>query len=482
MDLQILYNNPRRKKHSVKKNPGLNRRRSLRGMFRRNPSQDELSPALPASLRSKPKVSSTFKKTMDDYLKTRKVKESEVKEEKKKKASKKKASKKKASKKKAAKKAAKKVMKKVAKKTKKKVVKKVVKKAKKKVAKKAMKKSYKKKAAKKVAKKVAKKAKRKNKKKVVKKSNLVTKIRTKKARKKSARKAARTRAKNKAKKVLARKKAAKKAVRTRKRLKKAGYKKVDKEKLKALKKKLKDKRFKAKSNPSYKKTKHKRKSNPFGGAMKKFKEVTKHEIKEAGGLFAGGALIKVYDYHLKQRFLAPMLQPIMSKLGAAAPAADAIIDVLASVLIGQGLSFVGKKAKIDALDLVGKGLIGASVVQLGIKTVSSASAAVGMPMNGIIGVPSMSGIIGVPSMNGIIGVPSMGGMGRMSADFQGMGASGMQDSDFGAYYKTVGLEGSYLQAADYDSGSVIPTAPRTPEAFAGYENVEYSDEGEDGDF
>ena len=481
MDLQILYNNPRRKKHSVRKNPGLNRRRSLRGMFRRNPSQDELPPALPASLRSKPKVSSTFKKTMDDYLKTRKVKESEVKEEKKKKASKKKASKKaskkKTSKKKAAKKVVKKAMKKVVKKTKKKVAKKVVKKAKKRVAKKAMKKSYKKKAAKKVAKKVAKKARRKNKKKVVKKSNPVTKIRTKKARKKSARKAARTRAKNKAKKVLARKKAAKKAVRTRKRLKKAGYKKVDKKKLKALKKKLKDKRFKTKGNP-YKKTKHKRKSNPFGGAMKKFKEVTKHEIKEAGGLFAGGALIKVYDYHLKQRFLAPMLQPIMSKLGAAAPAADAIIDVLASVLIGQGLSFVGKKAKIDALDLVGKGLIGASVVQLGIKTVSSASAAVGMPMNGIIGVPSMSGIIGVPSMNGIIGVPSMG---AYSADFQGLGAQGMQNSDFGAY-KTVGLEGSYLQAADYDSGSVIPTAPRTPEAFAGYDNVEYSDEGEDGDF
>lgn len=481
MDLQILYNNPRRKKHSVRKNPGLNRRRSLRGMFRRNPSQDELPPALPASLRSKPKVSSTFKKTMDDYLKTRKVKESEVKEEKTKKASKKKASKKaskkKASKKKAAKKVVKKAMKKVVKKTKKKVAKKVVKKAKKRVAKKAMKKSYKKKAAKKVAKKVAKKARRKNKKKVVKKSNPVTKIRTKKARKKSARKAARTRAKNKAKKVLARKKAAKKAVRTRKRLKKAGYKKVDKKKLKALKKKLKDKRFKTKGNP-YKKTKHKRKSNPFGGAMKKFKEVTKHEIKEAGGLFAGGALIKVYDYHLKQRFLAPMLQPIMSKLGAAAPAADAIIDVLASVLIGQGLSFVGKKAKIDALDLVGKGLIGASVVQLGIKTVSSASAAVGMPMNGIIGVPSMSGIIGVPSMNGIIGVPSMG---AYSADFQGLGAQGMSNSDFGAY-KTVGLEGSYLQAADYDSGSVIPTAPRTPEAFAGYDNVEYSDEGEDGDF
>jgi hypothetical protein len=205
-------------------------------------------------------------------------------------------------------------------------------------------------------------------------------------------------------------------------------------------------------------------------------------MKEAGSLLGGGAILKLYDHFAQPMIIEPLLGKVFLKAGTAKPLVEGVIDVFAMVLLGQGVRYLGGEA-------LGKGIIGASVVKLGIDATSVISTNLGTPMSptfaGIIGVPSMNGIIGVPSMNGIIGVPSMGGMGRMSADFQGMGASGMQDSDFGAYYKTVGLEGSYLQAADYDSGSVIPTAPRTPEAFSGfgaYENVEYSDEGEDGDF
>ena len=425
MDLQILYNNPRRRGTAIKrprlaqkfKNP------MKRSMFRRNPEEGSKLSPLPVEGRSygKPKI----KSMLQNILKKRKMKEN--KEEKN-------------------------IMDEV-KKPKGKKAKKVAKK----VAKKARKKASKKKAMKSEKKEVAK------------------KVRNKKTAKKVAKKVAKKATKKKTKKKVSRKKAKKKVSRKKNPIAKKVAKKVSR------KSKRKSYKVSKKKNP-YKKTKHKRKFNPGGIMKKKFEDLTKHQMKEAGGLFAGGALIKIYDHHLKQRFLAPVLNPIMAKLGAAAPAADALIDVLASVLIGQGLSMIGKKAKIPALDVAGKGLIGASVVQLGVKSIASASTAVGMPMNGIIGVPSMSGIIGVPSMSGIIATPSMGAYGY-SADFQGLGATGMTDADFGAY-QTVGLEGSYLQKADYDSGGVIPMAPRNPESLTlgGYENIEYSDNGEDADF
>ena len=483
MDLQILYNNPRRRGTAIKrprlaqkfKNP------MKRSMFRRNPEEGSKLPPLPVEGRSygKPKI----KSMLQNILKKRKMKENkeeknimdEVKKPKRKKA--------------------KKVAKKVAKKAKKKASKKkAMKSEKKEVAKKVRNKKTAKKVAKKVAKKATKKkaSKKKAKKKVSKKKNPLFGLFGKKKKAKKKKVSKKKASKKKTKKKVSRKKAKKKVSRKKnpiaktskkKAKKKASKKKAKKKVAKKVSRKSKRKSYKVskKKNP-YKKTKHKRKFNPGGIMKKKFEDLTKHQMKEAGGLFAGGALIKIYDHHLKQRFLAPMLNPIMAKLGAAAPAADALIDVLASVLIGQGLSMIGKKAKLPALDVAGKGLIGASVVQLGVKSIASVSSAVGMPMNGIIGVPSMSGIIGVPSMSGIIATPSMGAMGY-GADFQGLGAGGMTDADFGAY-QTVGLEGSYLQKADYDSGGVIPMAPRNPESLTlgGYENVEYSDDGEDADF
>jgi hypothetical protein len=380
--------------------------------------------------------------------------------------------------------------KKTTKKTYKKPTKKVSKKkvskkkaTKKKVAKKVTKKvSVKKSAAKKAAKKASKKAKKsssKKKKNPVKMfSNPTPEVseNPKKGRKVRKKKKKNSKRSRKAKKSLASQVAD--MAKPMKKKKKGGRKakKMKKIKVKALaghpsKKKKKKKTYK-KSNPISLQAIKEKIMKPFGKDS-----LTNHELGEAVGLLSGGAILKVYDFHIKQRFIAPQLAKVISPTSALFPVFDALVDVLVAVGAGHVASMipnVGQDAK--------KGIIGAAVVQLGIKTIASVSTAAGMPMNGIIGVPSMNGIIGVPSMNGIIGVPSMG---AMSADFQGMGASGMQDADFGAYYKTVGLEGSYLQAADYDSGSVIPTAPRTPEAFSGfgaYENVEYSDEGEDGDF
>jgi len=385
--------------------------------------------------------------------------------------------KKKASKKVATKKTTKKTYKKPTKKVSKKKVSKK-KSTKKKVSKKV---SVKKSAGKKAAKKASKKAKKSSSKKkknpirVFSNPDFEISENPKKGRKVRRKKKKNSKRSRKAKKSLASQVAD--MAKPKKKKKKGGRKakKLKKIKVKALaghpsKKKKKKKTYK-KSNPiSLKAIKEK-----FMNLPKLVSDTTLHEMKEAGSLLGGGAVLKLYDHFAKPMIIDPWLSKASAKVGRAYPALESLVDVVAMVLLGQGVRYLGAEA-------LGKGIIGASVVQLGIKTTASISTGLGMPMSGIIGVPSMNGIIGVPSMSGIIGVPSMG---AMSADFQGMGASGMQDSDFGAYYKTVGLEGSYLQAADYDSGSVIPTAPRTPEAFSGfgaYENVEYSDEGEDGDF
>ena len=285
---------------------------------------------------------------------------------------------------------------------------------------------------------------------------------------------------SKKKKKASKKKASKKKSSKRKGSKRKGSKRKS-SKIKAIAQHPSVKKSKSKSkSKSRKSKKYKLKGNPNKEQfMVKFENVTQHTVAEATGLLSGGALIKIYDHHIKQKFITPALSPMLSKLGAGAPVVDSLIDVLAAALIGAGIS----RIPVKGADVVGKGIVGAAVVQLGIKTVASASTALGMPMSGIIAVPSMNGIIAVPQgMNGIIGVPQMG---AFSADFQGMGAAGMTNADFGAY-TTVGLNGglgqSYMQDADYGSGSVIPTAPRNPESLGGYENVEYSDEGEEGDF
>ena len=242
-----------------------------------------------------------------------------------------------------------------------------------------------------------------------------------------------------------------------------------------------------KSKKHYKSKKHKVRKNPT--FIENIKEkimrpvfgkqsLTNHTTTEALELLGGGALIKLYDHAIKRPLYnaVPFLGRMAQMAGPMAPAVDGLVDVVAAAVLGNILGFIPKVG-----DGAKKGIIGAAVVQFGVKLVSSASTAAGMPMQGIIGVPSMNGIIATPSMNGIIGVPSMG---QYSADFQGLGATGMTKSDFGAY-QTVGMEGSYIQDADFDSAGPIPTAPRNPEAlntFAGYENVEYSDDGEDADF
>lgn len=370
--------------------------------------------------------------------------------------------------------------------------------------KKARKKTGKKKAAKKVAKTVSKKPSKKKpskksykagKKKATKrrknpievlanpsKIEIMDNPKRKKAGKKKARKKVAKKASKKAAKKTGKKKSTKKSGK-KKSSKKSGKRKSSKKvvtkveavksKKKARKSKGRKKSYKAKSvkakstkksKVAFKKKKHKIKKNPQRGsgmASSKFEMVTKHDVMEAGGLAVGGVAIKLYNHHLKQKFVTlPGIRNIYSMIPAkASPAFDGLIDVLLAAGLGHLASFAAKKAGKgqDQAEAFAKGLIGAAVVNFAMKSTQSVYAVAGKQMAGFVAVPSLDGIIAVPEMNGIIAVSEMNGMG--DADFGQYDS----DADFGAIIASPEMEGM----GDADFGE------------ADFGEYEYEDEGAD---
>jgi hypothetical protein len=476
MDLQILYNNPSRKKSFRKKlNPSTRIKMPKKSRIKASRSRlfgrkkNPLDVSMPESkLKNvKNKILAILgnknrKKDEDELL----VKPKEKVMAKKKKATKKVA--KKAPKKKVAKKAPKK---KVAKKATKK---KVAKKATKKVAKKAPKKKVAKKATKKVAKKVAKKATEK----------VAKEVAPKKARKKAAKKAgdlpppiptASNPKKKKARKVR-KKKGSKKKSSKKSGKKKSGKKKSSKKSGKkkssnkvTYKKATAKKSVKKKSNPkSYKKKNYLLKNNPIGGAMSKVSKFTKnvlaHDLGEAGGLLAGGAAIQGIR-HLQAKF-APQLSSTIAKIPLIGGFIASNLDSIIPLALGAVAHKYVKNANVKML---AKGVIGASVVGIGSKIYASAAQMAGANMAGIIAVPSMNGIIAVPSMNGF-------GAMRMTDDF-GAAPASISSADFGAYGVGLSGEGGYLQSADFDSAGPRAVAARQPDSLNGYD-MDGFEEGE----
>jgi hypothetical protein len=293
--------------------------------------------------------------------------------------------------------------------------------------------------------------------------------------KKTAKKASKKKAKKKASKKKASKKSSKKksskkvidliddlVAPKKKKKKKKSSKKSKKVKIKATHKAKKNSR-----KSSYKKTKHKVKRNPsFGGAMSKLNDFTQqhlaHDLAEAGGLFAGGAVIQGVN-HLTNKFV-PQIKEMAAKVSPGL--ARSMDSILPLVLAAVGHKYVQQ----PHLKAVLKGVIGASVVNLGTSAYIAAARMAGAQTQ-------LSGIIAVPEMNGIIAVPSMGAF--RSADF---GApEGITSADFGGYV-TEPMSGSYMQDADFGSDEPSVVAPRNPDALGAYD-VEYSDgEEEQADF
>jgi hypothetical protein len=471
MDLQILYNNPSRKKKSFrsKLNPSKRLKASKRvklgaskksffGM-KKNPTTGKVSLIERALGIVKAKKEEILNKPKEKAM------------AKKRKATKKVAAKKKVAKKVAKKKVAKKApKKKVAKKVAKKKVakkapkKKVAKKApKKKVAKKAPKKKVAKKAPKKKASKKARKAKRVSKKQraiLEQKAEFPTYSNPKK------KKARKVRRKKGSKKSATKKKSSKKKKTTKKKKSKKVAKKSTKP---SYKKAMKSKSRKSKKNPSYKKKNYSLKNNPIGGAMSKVskfsKNVLAHDLGEAGGLLAGGAVIQGIR-HLQAKF-APQLSSTIAQIPLIGNFLASNLDSIIPLTLG---AVAHKYVKNSNVKMLAKGVIGASVVGIGSKIYASAASMTGANMAGIIAVPSMNGIIAVPSMNGF-------GAMKMTNDF-GSSPASISSSDFGAYGVGLSGEGGYLQDADFDSAGPRMMAARQPDSLNGYENVDYDDMGE----
>ena len=488
MDLQILYNNPTKK---YKKTSKFGRK-----LFSsKNPIKSTSSKSSALDRRMSDDARSRYEMIRQKLMSNKKQSSpeetlEELAKKKKKGVSMKKA-RKKAAKKAAPKKTAKKAVKKAAPK---KAVKKVTKKAAKKVTKKATKKAHKKSHSKSPKKKQsALKAKllkkyqkvtmykpveeKKEEKKTLsaaEKKKIARKLKKHKA--KEAKKAkfavASNPKKKKKKKKAHKKKAHKKAKKmtTSHAAPKKSHKKVAKKARKKAHKKVTFKgrkgARKVKKNP-FKKHKYFLKSNPFGGAMNKVEKFTKnvlaHDLGEAGGLLAGGAAIQGIK-HLQAKF-APNLSSTLAKIPFVGNFLGSNLDTIIPLLVGAGIHKMAKNSKAQA---VAKGIIGASVVGIGAKVYVAAANMAGA---------NLSGIIAVPSMNGIIAVPSMSGFGAMKmVDDFGAAPASISSADFGGA-QGVGLEGGYLQSADFDSAAPRVVASRQPGELNGYD-MEYSEEGE----
>ena len=219
----------------------------------------------------------------------------------------------------------------------------------------------------------------------------------------------------------------------------------------------------------YKKNPYSLKSNPFGGAMSKVGKFTQehlaHDLAEAGGLIAGGAAIKGLQ-HLRLKFL-PQLSSTVASIPFAGAFLEKNLDTIIPLIVGVAANKFVKEEKVQAL---AKGIIGASVVNIGASLYVQAARMAGS---------EMAGIIAVPEMNGIIAVPEMGAM-KMVGDFQGFAGQDITSADFGAP-AGVGLSGGgYIQDADFDSQGPRMVAPRTPNELAGgYIDVDYDEESSD---
>ena len=100
-----------------------------------------------------------------------------------------------------------------------------------------------------------------------------------------------------------------------------------------------------------------RKSNPLGGVMNKVEKALGHSMAEAGSLALGGALYGVVNSSTAKYL--PKVHQTLARVPVVGTA-------LPTLLVGALLNFLGERQKINALSVLGKGLVGASVVGAGV--------------------------------------------------------------------------------------------------------------------
>ncbi len=170
-------------------------------------------------------------------------------------------------------------------------------------------------------------------------------------------------------------------------------------------------------------------TNPVGGMMSKFSDVTGHSIKEAGGLALGGLAYGAVN-------------SLMTKIPGVNKVQEQLVKVpvigtsLPTLLMGVALNLIGSKMKNkaakDALEIAGSGLVGASIVGMG---VNASQLIPGLKPAALSGINyTMNGVQYSPSMNGVDFTMNGGQLGN-DADFGSVG-----DADFGGVPSGMGYD------------------------------------------
>lgn len=189
--------------------------------------------------------------------------------------------------------------------------------------------------------------------------------------------------------------------------------------------------------------------NPFGGSMdKQVQDWTGHSLKEISGLAAGGAV-----YGALNSLVNKYAKPVADITNSVPVVGSSILPILLGALIHK----YGNK--VPFAKELGEGIVGASVVGLG---VSLSSVIPGLAMAGIDYTPNMSGVRYTPGLSGVNYTPNMGIMPQLagradfgrSADYGG-GAGyteqhnysnadfGRDDDDCGSDEEYIGLGNSH---------------------------------------
>lgn len=177
------------------------------------------------------------------------------------------------------------------------------------------------------------------------------------------------------------------------------------------------------------------KRNPYGGTMNKIESLLGSSMKEVGGLAAGGML-----YGAVNSAAARFAKPIHTQLAKI----PVVGTALPTLLIGALANYLGERQNIDALKVVGKGLVGASVVGMG---VNASQMVPGLKPAALSGM-GYEEMYGLPE-----GMGDDADFGSDGADFGGIdytmegidytmeGQMGYDDADFGGVDYTEEMDG-----------------------------------------
>lgn len=261
-----------------------------------------------------------------------------------------------------------------------------------------------------------------------KKSKKTSKKKSKKTSKKTVKKAVHKKSAKKTVKKTVKKTAKKKAA-----VKKKSYKKFSLKKMNKMKKGSTYHTSKGKKKYSIKRT------NPTGGMMSKFSDMTGHTIKEAGGLAVGGLAYGAVNGLMTK---IPGIKNVQAQLVKVPVIGTSLPTLLMGVALNMLSSKIKNKQAKDAIEVLGSGLVGASIVGMG---VNASQFIPGLKAAGLSGVnyTPMNGVEYTP-MNGV--EYTMNG----EADF-GHGA----DADFGGIPSGMGIDAQ--DAEDSDEFGGIPS-------------------------